>query len=145
MAAMKATHEPFTTTVDTGMTPPELLRGAALYLGTHGWFTGGFFDFASGRAFPQACTLGAINIAAYGRAALGSDDHVDDANTDAAITAMRVFAAHIDPGYDPTAASAIDIVGDWNDEEGRTLAEVVEALNDAADDWDRAHTPGGAR
>jgi hypothetical protein len=35
--------------------------------------------------------------------------------------------------------------GHWNDDKGRTLTEVIEALTDAADDWDRTHHTGGAR
>ena len=31
------------------------------------------------------------------------------------------------------------------DEKTRTIDEVVQALNDAADDWDRLHPTGGAR
>jgi hypothetical protein len=143
---MNPTRQPTRESVnDPVLTPPVLLRGAALYLFLHGWNKGGFFDFASGKPFPPACALGAINISAYGRAILGSDDDADDANTDAAIKAMRVFAAHIDPEYDVNVTSAIDVVGDWNDDQSRTVGEVILMLTDAACDWEAAHPSGGAR
>ena len=64
-----------------------------------------------------------------------------------AIRAMRVFAAFLDLEYTGNAydTSAIDVIGDWNDHDGRTLDEVIETLTDAADDWARAHPAGGAR
>jgi hypothetical protein len=142
---MKATHPPVPDTTLDPMNPAVLLRGAALYLFLHGWIRGTFFDVASGKPFPPACTLGAINMCAHGRAILGSDDDADDTNSDAAIKAMRIFAAHIDTDYDATETSAIDVVGDWNDDQGRTIGEVIEALTDAARDWEAAHPTGGAR
>ncbi|MEU7908983.1 hypothetical protein [Actinoplanes sp. NPDC049118] len=151
MAAMKATHTPPILDLDTGMTPADLLRGAARYLFMHGWKQGDFFDLLSDKPFPPACSLGAINICAHGRPILCSDDESQDADTDAAITAMRVLAAYLDPDYSTTVdifaymTSAIDIVSGWNDEDDRTIGEVIETLTDAADNWDRAHTTGGAR
>jgi hypothetical protein len=147
---MKATHHPLTSDLGTGMTPAELLRGAALYLTRHGWLQGDFFDLLAEAAFPPACSLGAINICAHGRPILGSDDTAEDAHTDAAIRAIRMFAASLDPEYAATAGtpygtSAIDVVSDWNDHDGRTLDDVITALTDAADDWDRTHPTGGAR
>jgi hypothetical protein len=145
---MKATHHPLIPDVDTtGMTPAELLRGAALYLTRHGWLQGDFFDLLDQAAFPPACAMGAINICAHGRPILGSDDGADDAHTDAAITAMRVLAASLDVDYasGDTSVSAIDIVSGWNDDHSRTLDEVITALTDAADDWDRTHHTGGTR
>ncbi len=147
---MKATHNPPTLDPDTGATPAELLRAAAVYLTRHGWVQGDFFDLLSEAAFPPACSLGAINICAHGRPILGSDDTADDVHTDAAIRAMRVLAAYLDPDYgtidEPTlSVSAIDVVSGWNDYDGRTLDEVVECLTDAADDYDRVHPAGGTR
>ena len=91
---MKATHTPPILDLDTGMTPADLLRNAALYLRRHGRITGEFFDLLADSAFPPACTLGAINICAHGRAILCSDDgsdfvpaaayHADDAYWDMA-------------------------------------------------------------
>lgn len=144
---MKATHQPPTPDSDTGMTPADLLRSAALYLFLHGWHHGEFFDLLSDKPFPPACTLGAINICAHGRPILCSDDGSQDADTDAAITAARLLAASLDSDYASgnTEVSAIDIVSGFNDHDGRTIGEVIEALTEAADDWDRAHPTRGAR
>jgi hypothetical protein len=148
---MKATHTLPTSDLDTGMTPADLLRGAALYLRRHGRITGEFFDLLADAAFPPACTLGAINICAHGRPILSSDDVAEDPYTDAAIRAMRVLAAHLDTDYARTmdifayTASAIDIVSGFNDDPDTTDDDAINALTEAADDWDRAHTTGGAR
>jgi hypothetical protein len=147
---MKATHNPPILDLDTGTTPADLLRGAALYLTRHGWLQGDFFDLLAEANFPPACSLGAINIAAHGRPILGSDNGADDELTDNAIRAVRVLAAYLYPEYESVdnfayKVSAIDIVSGWNDDDDRTLAEVIETLTDAADDWDRAHITGGAR
>ena len=156
---MKATHEPSIPaawtrlnvpgSADPALTPSLLLRCAALYLTAYGRTTGEFFDLLADQPFPPACAGGAINIAAHGRPILCSDDGTDDAVTDAAITAMRVFAASLDVDYaaGDTSVSAIDIIGGFNDDPHTTTTDVVQALNQAADDWDRlhTHTSGGAR
>jgi hypothetical protein len=149
---MKATHKPPTLDNDTGMTPADLLRGAAVYLRRYGFTQGEFFDLLADTdgPFPPACASGAIITAAHGRCpATGilTLDGDDTPETLAAIRAMRVFAAFLDLEYtgNPYDTSAIDVIGDWNDHDGRTLDEVVECLTDAADDWDRVHHAGGAR
>jgi hypothetical protein len=160
VAAVKATHQPPTPPVtpaclrvtapasaDPALTPSLLLRCAARYIQTYGRTTGEFFDLLSDQPFPPACASGAINIAAHGKAILCSDDGADDAVTDAAITAMRVFAAYLDSDYasGDLTVSAIDIIGGFNDDPATTDTDVVQALNEAADDWDRTHPGGGAR
>ena len=149
---MKATHRPPTLDHDTGITPADLLRGAALYLTRHGWTQGQFFDLLADTdgPFPPACSSGAIITAACGRCLSDSvfADDQDDPDITAALRAMRAFADYLNGGYIPLdeyPVSAIDIIGDWNDHDGRTLTEVIEALTDAADDWDRTHHTGGAR
>jgi hypothetical protein len=144
---MKATHHPPHLEPDTGMTPADLLRGAALYLRRHGRITGEFFDLLTDAAFPPACTLGAINICAHGRAILCSDDGSQDADTDAAITAARLLAAWLDVDYASgnIAVSAIDIVSGFNDDPDTTDDDAINALTEAADDWDRTHPTGGVR
>ncbi|BFU43389.1 hypothetical protein [Krasilnikovia sp. MM14-A1004] len=146
---MKATHKPPTLDHQPDATPAELLHGAAAYLRRHGWIQGDFFDLLTDEAFPPACAMGAINVCAHGRPTLGSDDTADDTLTDAAIRAKRVLAAYLDPEYLTDGLlherSAIDIIGDWNDQDGMTTELVAASLDDAADDWDRLHTTGGAR
>lgn len=152
---MNPTRQPVPDTTTDPMNPAALLRSAAVYLKAHGWTQGAFFqsfDFMATdpKPFPAACASGAISVCAHGRPVLGSDDSANDCDTDAAITAMRVFAAYLDPEYGTNATtvigpSAIDVIGDWNDDKGRTIGEVIEALTDAAGDWEAAHPTGGAR
>jgi hypothetical protein len=142
---MKATHNP--PILDTGMTPADLLRGAAAYIEIYGRTTGEFFDVLADQQFPPACAAGAIGICAHGRPVLCSDDTTDDTASDAAIAAMRIFAASLDGDYanGDHSTSAIDIIGSFNDNQTITDTDVILALNEAADDWDRAHPTGGAR
>lgn len=144
---MKATHTLPHLELDTAMTPADLLRGAALYLRRHGRITGEFFDLFADTAFPPACTLGAINICAHGRPILSSDDGTQDDDTDAAIRAMRVFAAFLDTDYNigVNDTSAIDIISAFNDNPDTTDDHIILALTEAADDYDRTHPTGGAR
>ena len=134
--------------IDPALTPAALLRGAALYLERHGWTTGEIFAPATEEnSLPNACAIGAINVAAHGRPVLSSLDGTDDDLTNAAILAMRVFAVWLDPDYKfgINGTSAIDIIGDWNDHTGRIAAEVIEALRDAANEWDGIDPTGGAQ
>lgn len=146
---MKPTRQPTTDTINDPMNPAALLRAAVIYLNSHGWTQGTFFLSFDPEPFPPACALGAINVCAHGEPTLSAVRPDDDPNTDAAIAAMRVFAAYLDPDYgihhlDHEATCAIDVIGDWNDDKARTLGEVVEALTDAARDWETAHPAGGA-
>jgi hypothetical protein len=151
---MKATHKPPTTAATDPMRPSVLLRGAAIYLGTHGWTQHQFYELLADTADPflPACASGAIMTAAHGCCPnLGwTSLHVEQsAEANAAILAMRVLAAYVDPEYTVDAnaycTSAIDVIGDWNDDQGRTLDEVIQTLMDAANDWETAHPNGGAR
>jgi hypothetical protein len=144
---MKATHQPTLTPATDPMRPSALLRGAATYIETYGRTTGEFFDLLSDQQFPPACAAGAIGIAAHGRPVLCSDESTEDTASDAAITAMRVFAASLDGDYanGDHSTSAIDIIGAVNDNPKTSDTDIVMALNEAADDWDRAHPIGGAR
>lgn len=154
---MKATHTLPALDTDPAMSPAVLLRGAAIYLGTHGWTQHQFFDLLadSDGPFLPACASGAIMTAAHGHCpasgiaanGMATIDAGDDQASDAAIRAMRVLAAWLDDDYASSAydTSAIDVIGDWNDHDGRTRDEVIETLTDAANDWDRAHSTGGAR
>jgi hypothetical protein len=150
---MKPTQTPTTAPASDSMLPSALLRGAALYLFWHGWTQHQFYDMVADTngPFPPACASGAIMSAATGKClASGMCFLDDDADPEiiATMQAMRQFADWIDGGYVPTEgfpASSIDVIGDWNDHDGRTVGEVIEALTDAADEWDRIHHTGGAR
>jgi hypothetical protein len=145
---MNPTRQPLITPpIDPELTPAVLLRGAAHYLRRYGWIQHDFFDLIAQVAFPAACSLGAINICAHGRPVLSSDETCEDDLTNAAITAMRVLAAHLDPDYATGVhdTSAIDIVSAWNDQDGMTDTLVINTLIEAADDWEKTHPPGGAR
>jgi hypothetical protein len=131
------------------MRPSALLRGAAIYLGTHGWTQRQFYDLLAQTdgPFPPACTSGAIMTAATGRC-IGSIIDEEDIELEVIRRTLRVFADWVDEGYvrnDGIPVSAIDVIGDWNDDKGRTLAEVIETLMDAANDWEKAHPTGGAQ
>jgi hypothetical protein len=151
VAAMKATHSPTIAPVSDPMRPSALLRGAALYLGTHGWTQHQFYDLVADTngPFPPACASGAIMTAATGKCLAtgmcGCYDDNDNAETVAIVRALRVFAAFLDPDYSTADASAIDVIGDWNDHDGRNRGEVIETLMDAANDWENTHHTGGAR
>jgi hypothetical protein len=152
-AAMKPTQNPTTAPEPDPMRPSALLRGAALYLFWHGWTQHEFYDMTAktNKFFPAACASGAIMTSATGKTLSAGMCTLDsDHNTDIAAVrkAMRVFVDFIDGGpivAEPLPTSSIDIIGDWNDYDGRTVGEVIEALTDAADDWDSKHPTGGAR
>jgi hypothetical protein len=137
---MQATHTP-PTTAAAEATPADLLRGAAAYLNTHGWYQGGFYDPFHTDPFPPACALGALRMAAFGRDDALADLHHTDPTAAIARAARTLLAGHVDPDFSPGGeTSSIDIVGDWNDHQTRTATDVTTALEDAADEWDRLHT-----
>ena len=150
---MKATHNLPTTPVSDPMRPSALLRGAVIYLGTYGWTQHEFYDMTADTdgPFPPACTSGAIMTAATGRClahGMCTLDGDEDPETIAALRTMRYFADWLDCESAPAEAfpvSSIDVIGDWNDYDGRTRDEVIEILTDAANDWDTTHATGGAR
>jgi hypothetical protein len=140
---MKATHQPPT---GVPVTPAVILRGAAVYLQQHGWTRGAFFDPDDDGPFPAACATGAIRMAIHGDLTQTFSALPDDSEQRKLIgKAQRHLAAHLHDGFDPEETSSIDVIGDWNDDEQRTLADVVDALNDAANAWDRGHPMIGQR
>jgi hypothetical protein len=128
------------------VSPAEVLRGAALYLARHGWHQGGFYDVTSDEVFPPACAAGAIRVAVCGEPVSDLVDQGDRRpQAQDVIMAQRVLAAYLDHEFLPWEASSLDIVGDWNDEDGRTTEQVIAALNAAADEWDLFHPALAAR
>jgi len=127
-------------------TPADILRCAALYLIRHGWHQGDMFTNPL-QPTPAACAIGAIRMAVCGTpTSLYTGDQARQVGR-----AITLLAGHLhDTGripdgdhHCPLCPDDQEIIGDWNDEDDRTAAEVITALTDAADDWD--HTHGGAR
>lgn len=138
---MKATHKPPT---DVQVTPADLLRMAALYIQRHGWTQGVFFTsaFVDPAPFPPACAAGAICTATVGQPTAPAD--LRPGTRPVAYQALAFFADYLnDFGHPTTRPDAVNSIGDWNDETGRTMTEVITALHDAADEWDRLHQQEG--
>jgi hypothetical protein len=149
VAAVKATHTPPTTVT---ITPAVVLRGAARYLQLHGWTQHNYYadecdtyhlppNVTYSTQTPPACVMGALAIAAYGRRlptnACKQPEWADYKH------AEDVLLAHLGRLYPP--ASDEDFpepgLGDWNDQPDRTAAQVITALNSAADHWEHTHAP----
>jgi hypothetical protein len=142
---MKATHNP---PVDVDPTPAVILRGAARYLQLHGWHQGTLYAAGTSAITPAACALGAIGMAAFGHRLPDPQDHwVDWSDYQAASNALDDYLTLTGAKDDVPDLHDIDAdspsVGDWNDAPARTATEVVAALNAAADEWERLHTPAG--
>ncbi|MEO3820987.1 hypothetical protein [Plantactinospora sp. B24E8] len=140
---MKATHNP-PTTRDVDLTPADILRCAAIYVQRHGWTRGVFFTSAlvDPTPFPPACAAGAICTATVGQPTMPADLH--PGTRPAAYRALAFFADYLNDFGNPSSRpDAVNTIGDWNDETSRTGTEVIDALNDAADEWDRQHPAGG--
>jgi hypothetical protein len=123
------------------LTPAAFLRWAALYLKRHGWIQGVMFADPHQLA-PASCTHGAIRMAVCG-STTASLTPVQAAQVN---RTTRVLAGYVDTlyfvwGIDATGneVDADQIVGDWNDETGRTLDEVIATLHEAANEWDTCH------
>jgi len=137
---MKATHNPPAVTI-AEPSPANILRAAVDYLQLYGWRKGGFFatTVTDPVAFAPACVAGAICTVAVGRMVepcdlpWGRDGY-------AAHRALTYFCGYLHDGVDVCVA---DLIGDWNDENGRTVNDVILTLTDAADEWDRLHPVGG--
>jgi hypothetical protein len=131
------------------LTPADVLRAAALYLGRHGWTQWLYFDHtATDSPFPPACMLGGIRAAVFGGTDGPATDSVGYDHPDAVLirAAQQHLAVYLDPEFafnTERVSGATDVIGDWNDAAGRNIYDVITALHDAADDWDRIH--GGAK
>ncbi len=123
------------------VTPADILRAAALYIERHGWTQWLYYNRdATDGPFPPACAIGGIRIAVYGDTTGLAASPADNALV---AGTQRHLAAHLDPDFYVTEYDAADVIGDWNDEGGRTAGQVIAALRAAADEWDRIH--GGAQ
>jgi hypothetical protein len=142
------------------LSPADVLRYAALYVQRHGFHQGDMFaDYVS--PTPAACAQGAVKMAICG------NPHATYTRHDAVLfdETMTVLAGHLDPDLDSWGLDIFGepaephlVVADWNDEDGRTVDQLVTALTGAADEYDThqqrlhaAHTvagpgnPGGAQ
>jgi hypothetical protein len=148
---MHPTQQP---TADRSETPAAVLRHAAVYLWRYGWITDMFYrhdtDNTNGQAvMPAACIAGAIRTVVFGQPVEILSDHAPGPDHDHHTwqTAIRTVQASEQVladairgrGPDDDYTSPIDIIGNWNDEDGRTVADVLILLYATADDWDAAH------
>lgn len=135
---MHPTQKPASPAPD-GLTPADLLRGAALYLQRHGWTQGAYYQAATVELFPPACASGALALAAYGRLVdCPHDDHTDPQWPDFD-AAWRYLQDYLFLNVYPIAADLDVSIIDWNDEPSQDKATVVATLTAAADDYDRTH------
>jgi hypothetical protein len=148
---MKATHTPPTHVdpTDVDPTPADILRGAAQYLQLHGWHQGSNYATGPHTLTPPACALGAIGMATFGHRIPDDQDHRADWRhfqraSDALDDYLTLNGAKTTIPELPEQYGDCASVGDWNDAPGRTVGEVITALEAAADEWDRQHTiPAG--
>lgn len=109
------------------MKTSEILDKAADVIERNGWVQDEWYEF--GRAEdPRDCPVcagGGLDVAA------GYDPGEPD-DIPALSAAVKAFAAHVDPAFDPAAQGGYGTVAGWNDEPGRTAEEVVRELRAAA-------------
>lgn len=141
-------------TLAVELTPADLMRGGARYIQRYGWHQMSMFASDSGEAFPPACAIGGIRAAVTGNPAPGyASCGESPADLRLYERVLAEFAAHLlvnNIAVDAYTADTITdlpraVIGDWNDEPERTAAEVIQALHDAANEWDRTHNHGGSQ
>jgi hypothetical protein len=119
----------------------RIQRDAARYLDRHGWIQGAYYDTTAGAFTPAACLVGAIGMVCYGGPVDAPALNFDDPG----FPDFEQALAHLDRYL----LDEEDCVAyDFNDARGRTKDQVIEALYNAASDWDRIHslpTLGGGR
>jgi len=129
-----------------GPTPADILRGAALYIGRHGWHQGAFYPEHHDQLFPPACADGAIRLAVCGRPVRFLQDLTDEESRQVA-AAESVFVLHLGYLGDDIDDTPMVLIGYWNDEGWRTSDRVIAELDLAAFEWELTHnhTDGGVR
>lgn len=140
-------HPTHTTPDLAGVTPAEVLHCAALYLHRYGFHQGDMFALPHhDRLTPPACVQGAVKMAICGDPhAFYSPQEADLFDQALTVLAEDLGLVGEDPGEDPlawydTTANPAELVISWNDARGRTAAEVITALDHAADEWTTHHT-----
>ena len=118
--------------------PVQVLRDAADYLEVNGWIQHDFFVRSGMNDEPtQACALGAIQIAVVGVALdVFSTFNVGAPEFDTTVQAAGFVVDHLRQQHDTaqlSLTSKTTALAKWNDRHGRTVAEVVTAMREAAD------------
>lgn len=120
------------------ITPADVLRGAALYLGRHGWHQGAMFaSFVN--PTPAACLLGAIRMAACG----GTE--VDYTDVSAVLADQAVYELATLLRRRGLVGDDDEVVSAFNDHHAITKADAIVALEAAARQWDSTHGSTPAR
>jgi hypothetical protein len=134
--------------------PVRVLRNAADYLEANGWTQDEFFqtkyetvvcdgepeEFPTGQP-PAACALGAIQIAVTGEPIdVFADGYKTSKATDDQIRLVMDVAdlvvSHLRREHNTAQLATwntTDVLAKWNDRDGRTAAEVIAAMREAAD------------
>lgn len=109
---------------------PIFLRAAEV-IRTNGHYQGAYFEpspESGGQRTPAdcpVCAAGAISIAVTGTPIPGETEYMDRSMKDA----LLLLSGQI---YSPVVGDPIERIADWNDNPARTPAEVIAALETAA-------------
>ncbi|WP_328466740.1 hypothetical protein OHA21_47090 [Actinoplanes sp. NBC_00393] len=131
------------TTTEITVTPADTLRGAAHYLELRGWTRNDYY--AGLGAFPAACALGAIGMAAHGRRTdFPTSERLEtlgDCRRAAGWLINYLSDAGTSVSYDcgPTCFDGFNRIVDWNDNGNQTAKNVIATLRAAADEFEWAH------
>jgi hypothetical protein len=107
-------------------TARQVLRDAALYLERHGWIQGAYYDATSQTFTPAACMVGAIGMVCYGGPVDAPAQHFDDPG----FLDFEEAVLHLDRYLLAEDGSESY---EFNDARGRTVADVLHVLRQAAD------------
>jgi hypothetical protein len=126
-----------TPTATPTVTPAQTLRAAARYLQLHGWIQGAYYDPTATVFTPAACVVGAIGMVCFGGPVDAPAQHFDDPGFPDFEAAVAYLDRYLIERFHVC-------VYDFNDAWGRTEADVIFALDEAADAWERRNS-GGAQ
>ena len=128
------------------VTPADILRGAARYLEIHGWTQSHYYGGEPADAFPPACAIGAIGMAAHGTLTFCPQmEGPNPRECNLAVTYLTGYLTGegqirvptddtLDGEWDCEPTSA----GEWNDQTP-TVDKVTTFLRAAADEYDWQH------
>jgi hypothetical protein len=125
-----------------GQSPAHLLRSTADYLQVHGWHQGDLYDLSVADAHPPACVLGGIYHAAVDIRERGCKGvccpSPDVPATFRALASYLVDTGRVERNQYPLPGNEDGVIGNWNDELDRTVTDILTALREAADRWERS-------